>query len=122
MENRNPTLKFNTIHASESIISDVSDVEEIQLECDNRKRFRDHKLKSIKTHLESSSPIRQRKKQNLLLYFINLTWPIILSCVNAWVMLDFTSDGETKGILNIVFAFTGFIFAVLSSLFLAPWQ
>ena len=84
--------------------------------------MRENRISRIKDHLEVQTKGRVRKEQNVILYFINLSWPAILSCLNAYTLLKFGVNSELKGILMITLAFTGLLAAIISSLLLAPWK
>lgn len=64
--------------------NDNDSIDEIELEYEYRKNFRRRKLETIKHHFEDKTRGRQRKKQNKVLYLINLVLPIVLSCLNAY--------------------------------------
>lgn len=96
-------------------------IDEIELEYQYRKQFRRQKLATIKHHMETKVQGRKRKRQNKVLYLINLAMPILLSCLNAYNFIENNEQPELKGILITVFVFVGLFFSILSNLLLAPW-
>jgi len=79
-------------------------------------------MQTIKQHLESASAdSRQRKSQSAIFYLLNLSIPIVLTCLNAYVLLDLGVDSELKGKLIIAFIFSGFTISIISNLQIAPW-
>lgn len=65
---------------------------------------------------------RVRKNQSLLFYFLNLSIPILLTCLNAYILLALGVKSELKGQLIIVFVFSGFVISLISNLQIAPWR
>jgi hypothetical protein len=47
--------------------------------------------------------------------------PIVLTCLNAYILLDLGINSELKGKLIIAFVFAGFTISVVSNLQIAPW-
>lgn len=48
--------------------------------------------------------------------------PIVLTCVNAYILLDLGVNSELKGKLIIGFVTAGLIVSVVSNLQIAPWK
>jgi hypothetical protein len=84
--------------------------------------FRKHKIETMKHKLEGSIHTRERKEQTLLFYFLNLSVPIVLTCLNAYILLDLGINSELKGKLIIAFVAAGFLISVVSNLQIAPWR
>lgn len=100
---------------------EIGSIDEIELEYQYRKQFRRQKLATIKHHMEAKTQGRERKRQNKILYLINLATPILLSCLNAYNFIENNEQPELKGILITAFVFVGLFFSILSNLLLAPW-
>jgi hypothetical protein len=72
--------------------------------------------------MERSASGRERKKQNKVLYFINLALPFVLSCLNAYNFIKNDEKPELKGTLITAFVFVGLFFCIISNLMLASWR
>ena len=70
------------------MVSDVSSIESIELEYQNNRRFRQEKLKTLKHRFEQTEFVRERKSQNVVFYFLNLMFPLMVSACNASVFLE----------------------------------
>lgn len=57
-----------------------------------------------------------------MFYLLNLSILIVLSALNAYILLDLGVNSELKGKLIITFVFSGFLISVISNLQIAPWQ
>lgn len=65
---------------------------------------------------------RERKKQNVFLFLLNLAIPLVMSCIVAYIFIDYEVQIELKGILIACFTFGGLLAAIISNLMLAPWK
>ena len=92
-------------------------------EYENRRRFRQHKLSTIKNRIDTNINGRVRKSQNKIFYFLNLMFPIWVSVVNATVFLEIGQNSERKGILIVIASGGGLLCALVSNRFMAPsWK
>jgi hypothetical protein len=78
-------------------------------------------METIRSRLKTGHPGRERKSTSLVFYLLNLSIPIVLTCLNAYILLDLGVKSELKGQLIITFVAVGFTLSVVSSLQLAPW-
>jgi hypothetical protein len=46
----------------------------------------------------------------------------VLTCLNAYILLDLGVNSELKGKLIIAFVFSGFTISIISNLQIAPWH
>jgi hypothetical protein len=64
----------------------------------------------------------QRKTQNTVLYFINLSILIIESIIQAFSMLDASVNTEQKAVLMFIFVIVGLISSIVSNLLIINWR
>lgn len=64
----------------------------------------------------------QRKTQNTVLYFINLSILIIESIIQAFSMLDASVNTEQKAVLMFIFVILGLISSIVSNLLIINWR
>lgn len=65
---------------------------------------------------------RERKKQNIFLFLLNLAIPLVMSFIVAYIFIDYEAEIELKGVLIGCFTFAGFLAAIICNLTLAPWK
>lgn len=80
----------------------------------------EHMHSSRKEQIEPDSKARERKRMNLVLFILNICFPIGVAILHASFLLDFT-NGELKGTIAICIVILGFIITVISSAQIAPW-
>lgn len=65
----------------------------------------------------------QRKKQNIVLYFLTILFPLAINAINASMLLDLGNAIEEKVITAIITFTTGFIVTAISDRMLASsWK
>ena len=65
----------------------------------------------------------QRKKQNIVLYFLTILFPLAINAINASMLLDLGNAIEEKIITAIITFTTGFIVTAISDRMLASsWK
>ena len=119
-----PNPKFANVQEAPSFTdSQSSDSDdEVDEEFAHRRRFREHKLKTLKNQINTNVGGRVRLPQNKIFYFLNLMFPIWVSVVNATVFLDIGKNSERKGILIVIASVGGLLTAVISNLFMTTWK
>lgn len=72
-------------------------IEEIQLQFQQRQQRRRERLDTVKNAIEMKVSKRDRKKQNIILYLLNLALPFVLAALNAYNFIKNDEEPELKG-------------------------
>lgn len=97
-------------------------VQEISLNFGTRKQSREERISKIRNHLEQQSKGRERKNQNVILFLLNLALPITASCLVAYILIEYDSVPQLKGILILVTISLGLLVSIANNLLIAPWK
>ena len=98
------------------------DVEEVHLEYTCRKKFREHRLSKIEEKLGERIEEKARKRQNIILFWINLAIVIFLSFWNAYYIIELGVNEEMKATVMLGAVLVGFICSLISNLMVTSWK